>query len=248
MQSPAWQGKTRRGARGARTRRESAKKALLFNRSKEVSVKVYGHPMSTCTRKVLATLAEKGHRAEFVLVDLMKGEHKQPAHIARHPFGVIPVFEDDDGFQIYESRAIIRYLDAKLSGPSLTPSDLKARGQMEQWISVEQSYLSPQIMKIVMEVMLAPMRGATPNQEAIQSGREGTARALDVIDKALAGGEYLAGAFSLADLTYMPYLEYLAACGGADIINERSNVAAWWKRISERPSWQLATGKDKSAA
>jgi glutathione S-transferase len=203
--------------------------------------------MSTCTRKVLTTLAEKGHRADLVLVDLMKGEHKQPEHVARQPFGVIPVFEDDDGFQMYESRAIIRYLDAKLSGPSLTPSDLKARGRMEQWLSVEQSYFSGPVMKVVMEAMFAPMRGATPNQESIQIGREGAAKALDVLDKALAGGEYLAGAFSLAEISYMPYLEYFAAAGGSDIINERPNVAAWWKRISERPSWQLATGKNKAA-
>lgn len=206
-------------------------------------MKIYGHPMSTCTRKVLTTLAEKGHRAEFVLVDLMKGEHKQPAHLARHPFGVIPVFEDDDGFQMYESRAIIRYLDAKLSGSPLTPSDLKDRGRMEQWISVEQSYFTPHVMKMVMEVMFAPMRGATPNQEAIQSGREGAAKTLDVIEKALAGGEYLAGSFSLADISWMPYLDYFAATGGSDVISERPHVAAWWKRISERPSWQLATGK-----
>jgi glutathione S-transferase len=211
-------------------------------------VKVYGHPMSTCTRKVLTTLAEKGHKADLVLVDLMKGEHKQPEHLARQPFGVIPVFEDDDGFQLYESRAIIRYLDAKLSGPSLTPSDLKARGRMEQWISVEQSNFSGPAMKIVMEAMFGPMRGHTPNQEVVQKGRDDAAKTLDVIEEALAGGEYLAGAFSLAEIAWMPYLEYMAAAGSSDIINERPNVASWWKRISERPSWQLVTGKNKTAS
>jgi len=71
-------------------------------------------------------------------------------------------------------------------------------------------------------------------------------RVLDLA-AALAGGEYLAGAFSLAEIAWMPYLEYLAAAGGADLINDRPNVAAWWKRISERPSWQLVTGKNKAA-
>src|SRR3954451_8131968 len=102
-------------------------------------MKVYGHPMSTCTRKVLTTLAEKGHEAEFVMVDIMKGEHKLPAHIARQPFGVIPAI-DDDGFVLYESRAIMRYLDEKLSGPRLAPPEPKDRAVMEQWISIEQSY------------------------------------------------------------------------------------------------------------
>lgn len=211
-------------------------------------MKVFGHPMSTCMRKVLTTLAEKGHRAEVVLVDLMKGEHKKPEHLARQPFGVIPVFEDDDGFQIYESRAIIRYLDAKLSGPSLVPEDLKERGRMEQWISIEQSNFSPAAMKVVMQVMFAPMRGAQPDQQIIEQGKTDASKALDVLEKALAGREFIAGSFSLAEITWMPYVDYLIAAGGADLVNNRENVAAWWKRISARPSWQQATGKASAAS
>src|SRR5262245_37977023 len=109
-------------------------------------MKIYGHPMSTCTRKVLTVLAEKGHEAEFVLVDLLKGEQKQPDHLARQPFGVVPVL-DDNGFRIYESRAIIRYLDEKLGGTSLTPTDMVGRALMNQWMSVEQSYLAPPAVK-----------------------------------------------------------------------------------------------------
>src|SRR5271169_2565324 len=110
-------------------------------------MKLYGHPMSTCTRKVLTTLAEKGHEADFVIVDLMKGEHKQEAHVARQPFGRVPAL-DDGGFWLYESRAIVRYLDEKLAGPKLTPADIQDRASMEQWISVEYSYFSPAAMKI----------------------------------------------------------------------------------------------------
>lgn len=211
-------------------------------------MKVFGHPMSTCMRKVLTTLAEKGHRAEVVLVDLMKGEHKRPEHLARQPFGVIPVFEDDDGFQLYESRAIIRYLDAKLSGPSLVPEDLKERGRMEQWISIEQSNFSPAAMKVVMQAMFAPMRGAQPDQQIIEQGKTDATKALDVLEKALAGREFIAGSFSLAEITWMPYVEYFVAAGGADLIQSRENVAAWWKRISERPSWQQVTGKASAAS
>ena len=53
-------------------------------------MKVFGHPMSTCTRKVLTVLAEKGQKFDFVLVDLSKGEHKQAEHLDRQPFGVVP--------------------------------------------------------------------------------------------------------------------------------------------------------------
>lgn len=212
-----------------------------------MGMKIYGHPMSTCTRKILMTLAEKGSEAEFVMVDLMTGAHKQADHMARHPFGVVPVFEDD-GFQIYESRAIIRYLDAKLSGPKLTPTDLHAFARMEQWMSVEQSYFTPNAMKVVMEAMFGPMRGQTPRPEVIQQGIADASKALDVLDKGLEGNEYLAGSFSLADIDYAPYMEYFVAAGGGDAVGSRSNVAAWWKRLSARPSWQLASGKTKSAS
>src|SRR4051795_9201851 len=84
----------------------------------ERKMKVYGHPISTCTRKVLATLAEKGAAFEFVVVDLFKGEHKAAEHLARQPFGQVPVLEHDD-FRMYESRAIIRYLDEVLPGKKL---------------------------------------------------------------------------------------------------------------------------------
>jgi len=210
-------------------------------------MKLYGHPMSTCTRKIMATLAEKGHEAEFVMVDLMKGEHKQPEHLARQPFGVVPAFEDD-GFMLYESRAVIRYLDAKLSGPALTPKDPHALGLMEQWMSVEQSYFTPHAMKVVMQAMFAPMRGQTPDPKVIEEGLADAAKALDVLEKGLEGKEYLAGPFSLADLDWAPYVEYFVAAGGKDVVEARPNVAAWWKRVSSRPSWQHAIGKGKSAS
>ena len=203
-------------------------------------MKVFGHPMSMCTRKVLMTLAEKGHEAELVMVDLMKGEQKQPEYVAHQPFAVIPVLEDD-GFWLYESRAIIRYLDAKLSGPSLTPSDQRERGLMEQWMSVEQSYFTPHAMKAVMEGLFAPMRGATPNQEVITKAVADAGKSLDVIEKGLEGKEFLAGSFSLADIDWAPYIECFVLAGGGDAIGSHANVAAWWKRISSRPTWQRVT-------
>ena len=206
-------------------------------------MKVYGHPMSTCTRKVLATLAEKGHEASFELVDLMKAQQKSPQYMAKHPFGVIPFFEDD-GFTMYESRAIIRYLDAKLPGTKLTPSDLPSLGRMEQWLSVEQSYFSPGALAIVMELMFKALRGGgAPDMAKVAKGREESARALDAVDRALMTQAYLAGdTFSLADISWLPYLQYLAATPHGTLITERPHVKAWWQRISTRPSWKKVVG------
>ncbi len=205
-------------------------------------MKLYGHPMSTCTRKVLATLTEKGHEAEFVMVDIMKGEQKLPEAMARQPFGVIPVLEDD-GFVIYESRAIIRYLDEKLSGPKLAPTDIRDRAIMEQWISIEQSYMSPKAMVIVMNNLFAPMMGKTSDTDAVAKATVELEKTLDITDKHLAGNEFLAGkTFSLADITWLPYVQYLFGAKAGDLITGRANVGAWWKRVSTRPSWVKAAG------
>jgi glutathione S-transferase len=205
-------------------------------------MKVYGNPMSTCTRKVLTTLAEKGHEAQFVMVDLSKGEQKSPAYMEKHPFGVVPYFEDD-GFTMYESRAIIRYLDAKLTGPKLTPSDLPSLGRMEQWLSVEQSYFTPHCMAIVREMMFKPMWGGTPDMDRVSKGRDETARVLDVVDRALMRQAHLAGdTFSLADISWLPYLQYLSATPHGSLITERPHVKSWWQRISTRPSWKRVAG------
>jgi glutathione S-transferase len=206
-------------------------------------MKLYGHPMSTCTRKVLTTLAEKGHEAEFVLVDLMKGETKQPANLARQPFGQVPTLEDD-GFVLYESRAIIRYLDEKLSGPKLTPSEIREHARMEQWISVETSDFTPPAMTIILNNLFGRMQGKTPDADAVSKAREKVGATLDVLDAALATKDFLAGGqFSLADICYMPYIEYLFAAESGDLVTKRAHAGAWWKRISERPSWKKATGK-----
>ncbi|MFP2900845.1 glutathione S-transferase family protein [Corallococcus sp. 4LFB] len=202
-------------------------------------MKLYGNPMSTCTRKVLTVLAEKGREVEFINIDLSKHEQKTPAHLARQPFGVVPALELDDGFMMYESRAISRFLDRTLPGTSLTPADPKAYALMEQFMGVEQSYFSGPAMKIVME----RFRG-TNNEQNIALGREGVKRPLEVIDAALASRPFLAGNdFTLAEVVWAPYMEYLFMMGEKDLVAPYKNVMAWWDRVSNRPSVKKAFGK-----
>jgi glutathione S-transferase len=204
-------------------------------------MKLYGSPISTCTRKVLCTLAEKGaqHEFELIHVDIMKGEQKRPDYLQAHqPFGVVPAL-DDDGFTMYESRAIIRYLDARLPGTKLTPADARGRARMDQWTSVEYSYFSAPAMRLVREKMFHPLRGLPVDAQNVAAARAELTRTLDVLDQALAAQPYLAGEeFSLGDIGFMPYIEYLYAAQESELITSRPHVAPWWKRVSERPSWQ----------
>jgi glutathione S-transferase len=201
-------------------------------------MKLYGHPGSICTNRVAFVLAEKSVEPEFVVVDLAKGEHKLPAHLARHPFGMLPALEDGD-VSLYESRAIMRYLDNKLPGTPLTPRDLVSRAAMEQWISVEESYASPPVGEIVRQKFLVPAQGGTIDVDALDRATRGISSALDVVGKTLDSHPYLAGeTFSLADLSLAPVVMMLFVSGNGSLVLKRRSVSAWWDRVSARPAWQ----------
>jgi glutathione S-transferase len=204
---------------------------------------LFGNPMSTCTRKVLCLLAEKGAEFEFSVVDFGKGEHKQPAHLARQPFGQVPAIQHDD-FALYESRAICRYLDEVLPGARLIPGDAQHRAVVEQWISVESANFTPHAMKIIYQLVLGPARGLTPDPKAVEAGRVALGHTITILEARLEKSPYLAGAeFTLADVCYLPYIEYLFACGQGDLITGHPAVGGWWGRCSARPSWAKAAGR-----
>ena len=201
-------------------------------------MKIFGHPASTCTRKVLMTLHETKTPFEFVLVDFAKGEHKQPPHLARQPFGQVPAL-DDDGFEMYESRAMARYIDGKAGAP-LTPKDAQARAIMEEWISIETSNYSGHAMKFIYQYVFK--REQAP--EVLKHAAAGLDLAYGTMDKRLASAPYLAGeSFSIADLCFMPYLEYLASSPVGAKLKEHPHVAAWWNRVSARETWGKTVGR-----
>jgi glutathione S-transferase len=201
-------------------------------------IKLYGHPVSTCTRKVLTTMAENGTAHEFELVDLMKGEHKQAAHMARQPFGQVPSI-NDDGFTLFESRAICRYLNEKANG-KLVPADARAKGVMEQWISVESSNFTPHAMKFVFHHIFKREQDAA----TLAAAEAAMTNTLSIMDAHLAKNPYFAGdQFSLADISFMPYVDYVLMTPAKDLVTKWPNVSAWWSKVSDRSSWHKATGK-----
>jgi glutathione S-transferase len=203
----------------------------------EDDMKIYGHPWSIHTRKVLLVLAEKRAEAEFVLVMIPKGEQKSAAHVALHPFAKVPVLEDA-GFVLYEAHAINRYLDRRLSGPALVPTEERSAARMTQWLSAGASYLSPHAGLFLVETLFRRYLGGESNQSALDSAREGMQPALDVADRALEATPYLAGdAFSLADVHWLPYLDYLERTGN-EALAGRQHLRAWFERVAGRESWQ----------
>src|SRR5579875_1216063 len=96
---------------------------------------VYSIPGSPFGRAVLATLEEKG--AAYRLSPVAPGLHRAEPHISRHPFGRVPVIEHD-GFMLYETQAILRYLDRVLPEPRLTPADPQRAARMDQAMGIKE--------------------------------------------------------------------------------------------------------------
>jgi glutathione S-transferase len=201
-------------------------------------IHIYGHPMSTCTRKVLFTMHENGTPHEFHLVDFAKGEHKQDAHMKRQPFGQVPALEDN-GLELYESRAMMRYLD-ETAGHKLTPATAADRARMEQWISVETENFKPHAMKFIYHNIFKREQSA----ETLEAATKGLEAACAVLDKHLTGKTFLVGdKLSLADITYAPYIDYAMATPAKETMSKYPHFMSWWGRVSERPGWMKATGR-----
>jgi len=201
-------------------------------------MKLFGHPISTCTRKVLMTLAETDQTADFTVVDFAKGEHKAAPHLARQPFGQVPALEDGE-FSLYESRAMCRYINDKVNGP-LVPRDLRDRARMEQWISVETSNFTGPTMKFIYQHIFKREQTA----ETLATAATQLDAALDIMEKQLAATPFIAGgSFTLADICFMPYIEYAINTPAKDHFTKHPHVSAWWSKISDRPTWRKVAGR-----
>ncbi len=201
-------------------------------------MKIYAHPWSINSRKTLTTLAEKDLTAELALVMIPWGEQKKPEHLALHPFGKVPVL-DDDGFILYETRAINAYLDAKSSATPLMPKDARAAARVEQWIDIATAYLLPHAHALVFEAVFRRHVGGDPNRAAMEAARSALGLPLDQLTRALESRAFVGGAaLTRADIHWMPYIEYLFQAGEKALLQDRSALLAWWERVSARPSWQ----------
>ncbi|KAJ8581821.1 glutathione S-transferase [Rhizopogon salebrosus TDB-379] len=202
-------------------------------------VKLYGFPLSTCTRLVALVCKEKEIPYELISVNLAKGEQNAPEFVAKQPFGQVP-YIDDDGFILYESRAISRYLSKKYQGQGteLIPTDPQAEALFEQAASIEAFNFNAFVAPIIFEKWFKPFRGLEPNEERVSELLVSLNPKLDAYEVILGKQKYLAGdSVTLADLAHLPYGTAFYQVGFADVFDSRPNVSRWWKDISNRPAW-----------
>jgi glutathione S-transferase len=129
---------------------------------------VHSVPGSPFGRAVLATLEEKA--ALYRLSPVMPGTMRAPEHLSRHPFGRVPVLEHD-GFSLYETQAVLRYLDRVLPTPALTPGDCKAAARMDQAMNVNDWYLFQGVANVIgfQRVVKPRLMGLAADEAAIEA-------------------------------------------------------------------------------
>ena len=195
-------------------------KTLMFtfidNPEKIMAIKVFGPASSICVQRVLLTLREKQLEYELIPVEMTKGEHKSPQYLEHQPFGVVPYLIDEDGFEIFESRAICAYLEIKYKnkGTKLIPScDAKKMGTYEMGVSIEGGYFDGPASTIVFERLFKGILGYGPADETkVKAAADKLAGSLDVYEKILSKQEFIGGSeFSLADVFHLPYLSLFFA-------------------------------------
>ncbi|PCH37492.1 glutathione transferase [Wolfiporia cocos MD-104 SS10] len=208
-------------------------------------LKLYGSPMSTCTRRVALTLKEKNVQYELIAIDITKNEHKSASFVANQPFGQVPYIVEEDGFQLFESRAIARYIALKYAGQGNVvvpdPADFKATALFEQAASIELTNFDPFASGLAAEKVFKPRKGLGPTDEQVVARLAAQLNAkLDAYEVILSKTKYLAGDnVTLADLFHIPYGSMLAVMGFDHLESDkRPNVVRWWKDITSRPSWQ----------
>ncbi|KAI6039568.1 glutathione S-transferase [Pisolithus marmoratus] len=203
---------------------------------------IYGAPYSTCTRLVALVCKEKQIPFDFHPVDLVKGEHKTPNFLTIQPFGQIPYVVDDDGFVLYEARAIARYLIKKFPNQGtqeLIPTEPKEEALFEQAASIEAFNFNPFASIIAQEKLFKPRLGLQTNEQVIQERLTMLNTKLDAYEIILGKQRYLAGnKVTLADLQHLPYGTALVKAGYGEVYSSRPNVARWWNDLTNRPAWQ----------
>ena len=203
---------------------------------------VYNIPGSPFGRAVLAALVEKG--ADFRMVPVPPQELKGPLHMARHPFGRVPVIEHD-GFLLYETQAILRYVDRIFSGPTLTPVDPRSAALMDQIMNVSDWYLFNGTANVIafQRIVGPKLMGLTPDEAAIAEAMPRAHVVVGALAQLLGDKPFLVGdSVTLADLLVAPQLDFLAMTPEwTALAGDRTELCAWLERMRARPSFVATT-------
>ena len=198
---------------------------------------LHGYHYSVYLRITRLALAEKGVAYERVEVNPFSPD-VPAAYLALHPFGRVPTLVHD-GFALYETGAITRYIDRAFPGPSLQPRNARALARMDQIIGVVDSYgYWPLVRQVFSQRVFRPASGQPTDETEVARGLAGAAKVLAALEDLASSDTFLVGPTpSLADLHLGAMIAYFtAAPEGAAMLDRHRLLAGWWERLGKRPS------------
>lgn len=203
---------------------------------------VHSVPGSPYGRAVLATLEEKG--VAYRLSALAPGAARGQLHLSRHPFGRVPVLEHE-GFMLYETQAILRYLDRLLPTPALTPLDPKRAARMDQLLNICDWYLMQGVNNVIgFQRVIGPrVLGLVPDEAVIASAMPKAHTLFGELSRLLGSKTFFVDdVITLADLMIAPHLDILAGTPEWLALTANApNLIAWHARMEGRSSLQRTT-------
>jgi glutathione S-transferase len=198
-------------------------------------LKVWGRNTSSNVQKVVWGLAEMGIPFERIDVGGAFGKTTEPFYLAMNPNSLVPTLEEEDGFTLWESNSVVRYLAAKHAARVLEPADLKERARAQMWMDWQLTVMAPAITPVFWQMIRTPADKRDP--AVIAASKEKTVTAARIMDEQLGRTAYLAGdAFSYGDIPVgIMIYRYV------QLIPERpttSNLDRWYAAISARPAFK----------
>lgn len=195
-------------------------------------LKLYSHPFSTFGRRVQIALKEKSIPCEQVLVDMAARKHREPEYLALNPYSRVPTLVDGE-LVLYESTAILNYLETLFPEPPLVPADAKGRALVDMHMKLCDLQFTRQAGTIIFPKRFLPQERW--DEKLFAQMRVELDKHLAILERQLGDNEYVVGKqYSLVEVCYGPFLSFLDLIG----VTPPPRVAEWSKRILSRPSAQ----------
>jgi glutathione S-transferase len=198
-------------------------------------IKIWGRNTSSNVQKAMWAIGEIGLPHERIDVGGAFGKNREAAYLAMNPNGLVPTLEEEDGFLLWESNSIVRYLAAKHKSTVLEPADLRMRALASKWMDWQLAVLGPAITPVFWGMIRTPPEKR--DYTVIEEGKKKTTAAIQMTEEQLAKTAYLAGdAFSYGDIPVG-----VMAYRYRQLVPERPvlpNFERWYGAIAARPAYK----------
>ncbi len=198
-------------------------------------LKIWGRNTSSNVQKVIWALAEMKLPFERIDVGGAFGKTKDPFYLAMNPNSLVPTLEEEDGFTMWESNSIVRYLAGKHQNRTLEPADLKIRARAQMWMDWQLSVMAPAITPVFWGLIRTPPEKR--DHAAINAAKEKMAGVMKILDAQLGKTAHVAGeAFSMGDIPVG-----LIAYRYRRLVAERpafANIERWFASLEQRPAFK----------